>query len=234
MIGKHALLAAPARGDRPRLIAAGTDRRERDHRIVLSSAWVCSWCKVCPRLPAHHGHLVIVSALTPSPTCSPTSRTGSWIRASVWAAGGDAERGRRNGRGGSAVLAHVPPQPARRGRGFVVAVLVLFAILRTHDRRGTNRPDTKRVFAPPSMATGSQTSSRRDVLSRVLYGSGFPCSGLRVRRHATVIGLLLGATANYHGGAIGSGIMRLVDPCWCSPILPARGARSCSRRSGPS
>jgi len=100
------------------------------------------------------------------------------------------------------------------GGGFVVAVLVLFAIFAPAIAPwDPNRPDTKRVFAPPSLSHWFGTDQLgRDVLSRVLYGSrislavGFVSVGI-----ATVIGLLLGATAGYHGGAIDSGIMRLVD-----------------------
>src|SRR5207302_3948856 len=52
----------------------------------------------------------------------------------------------------------------------------------------------------------------RDVLARMLYGSrvslavGFVSVGI-----ATLVGVLLGASAGYHGGFLDALIMRLVD-----------------------
>jgi len=98
--------------------------------------------------------------------------------------------------------------------GFVVAGLVLVAIFAPAIAPwDPNRPDTKKVFEPPSRSHWFGTDQLgRDVLSRVLYGSrislavGFVSVGI-----ATMIGLLLGTTAGYRGGAIDAGIMRLVD-----------------------
>jgi peptide/nickel transport system permease protein len=98
--------------------------------------------------------------------------------------------------------------------GIVVAGLVVVAILAPAIAPwDPNRPDTKRVFAPPSASHWFGTDQLgRDVLSRVVYGSrvslavGFVSVGI-----ATLIGMLLGAAAGYHGGMVDATIMRLVD-----------------------
>jgi peptide/nickel transport system permease protein len=98
--------------------------------------------------------------------------------------------------------------------GIVVAGLVLLAmfapVLAPWD---PHRPDTKKVLDPPSRSHWLGTDQLgRDVLSRVLYGSrvslavGFVSVGI-----ATMIGILLGAAAGYHGGGVDATIMRLVD-----------------------
>ncbi len=76
-----------------------------------------------------------------------------------------------------------------------------------------HRPEMKRMLDHPSRDHPLGTDSLgRDVLARMLYGSrvslavGFVSVGI-----ATVIGLLLGAAAGYHGGTIDALIMRLVD-----------------------
>jgi peptide/nickel transport system permease protein len=100
------------------------------------------------------------------------------------------------------------------GGGFVVGVLVLFAIFAPAiSPWNPHRPDTKRVFAPPSMSHWFGTDQLgRDVFSRVLYGArislavGFVSVGI-----ATLIGVMLGSAAGYHGGTVDSVIMRLVD-----------------------
>ena len=98
--------------------------------------------------------------------------------------------------------------------GVVVGALVLVAlfapVLAPWD---PHRPDTKRVLDPPSKSHWLGTDQiGRDVLSRVLYGSrislavGFVSVGI-----ATLIGILLGAAAGYHGGMVDGIIMRVVD-----------------------
>jgi peptide/nickel transport system permease protein len=98
--------------------------------------------------------------------------------------------------------------------GLVVGALVLVALfapaLAPWD---PHRPDTKKVLDPPSKSHWLGTDQLgRDVLSRVLYGSrislavGFVSVGI-----ATMIGILLGAAAGYHGGMVDGIIMRLVD-----------------------
>ncbi len=76
-----------------------------------------------------------------------------------------------------------------------------------------NRPGMKQMLSGPSLEHPFGTDQLgRDVLSRMLYGSrvslavGFVSVGI-----AAAIGVLLGAAAGYHGGAIDALIMRLVD-----------------------
>jgi len=76
-----------------------------------------------------------------------------------------------------------------------------------------NKPDTRRILTPPSPSHPLGTDQiGRDVLSRVLYGArvslavGFVSVGI-----ATIIGVLLGAAAGYHGGLVDAAIMRVVD-----------------------
>jgi peptide/nickel transport system permease protein len=98
--------------------------------------------------------------------------------------------------------------------GVVVAILVVFAVaapaLAPWD---PNRHNTRRILAPPSAQHWMGTDQLgRDVLSRVLYGArvslavGFVSVGI-----ATLIGVLLGAAAGYHGAVVDGLIMRLVD-----------------------
>ena len=98
--------------------------------------------------------------------------------------------------------------------GVVVACLALLAVLAPaiapHD---PNRPDVRKILDSPSSRHLFGTDQLgRDVLSRMLYGArvslavGFVSVGI-----AATIGILLGATAGYHGGPIDAGIMRLVD-----------------------
>lgn len=100
------------------------------------------------------------------------------------------------------------------GGGLVVACL--FAVAATAPWLAPwdpNRPDVKKILEPPSRQHWLGTDQiGRDVLSRLLYGSrislavGFVSVGI-----ATAIGILLGATAGYHGGWMDGFIMRLVD-----------------------
>jgi peptide/nickel transport system permease protein len=100
------------------------------------------------------------------------------------------------------------------GGGLVVACL--FAVAATAPWLAPwdpNRPDVKKILEPPSRQHWLGTDQiGRDVLSRLLYGSrislavGFVSVGI-----ATAIGILLGATAGYHGGWVDGSIMRLVD-----------------------
>jgi peptide/nickel transport system permease protein len=98
--------------------------------------------------------------------------------------------------------------------GAVVAVLILTAVLAPLLAAwDPHKPDTKKILHPPSRSHWLGTDQLgRDVLSRVLYGSrvslavGFVSVGI-----ATLIGILLGAAAGYHGGLIEGSIMRLVD-----------------------
>jgi peptide/nickel transport system permease protein len=76
-----------------------------------------------------------------------------------------------------------------------------------------NRPNIKKVLEGPSRQHWLGTDHLgRDVLSRMLYGSrvslavGFVSVGI-----ATVIGIVLGSIAGYHGGLVDAFVMRLVD-----------------------
>ena len=96
----------------------------------------------------------------------------------------------------------------------VVAVLVLVAVLAPALAPwDPNRPDMKRILEAPSGKHWFGTDQiGRDVLSRLIYGSrislavGFVSVGI-----ATLIGIMLGAAAGYHGGLVDGAIMRLVD-----------------------
>jgi peptide/nickel transport system permease protein len=96
----------------------------------------------------------------------------------------------------------------------VVGILAVIAVLAPAlAPRDPNKPDMKRILEAPSGKHWLGTDQiGRDVLSRLLYGSrislavGFVSVGI-----ATLIGVLLGAAAGYHGGMVDGVIMRLVD-----------------------
>jgi peptide/nickel transport system permease protein len=98
--------------------------------------------------------------------------------------------------------------------GIVVLCLVLLAILAPALAPwDPHRPDVKKILEPPSSSHLLGTDQLgRDVFSRMLYGSrvslavGFVSVGI-----ATLIGVMLGSAAGYHGGPIDALIMRLVD-----------------------
>lgn len=98
--------------------------------------------------------------------------------------------------------------------GAVVAVLVVLAVLAPALAPwDPAKHDTSIVLAAPSWQHWMGTDQLgRDVLSRVLYGSrvslavGFVSVGI-----ATIVGILLGAAAGYHGAMVDGLIMRLVD-----------------------
>jgi peptide/nickel transport system permease protein len=94
--------------------------------------------------------------------------------------------------------------------GILVAIAVLAPALAPWN---PNKTDMKRILERPSMKHWLGTDQiGRDVLSRLIYGSrislavGFVSVGI-----AVLIGILLGATAGYHGGIVDAFIMRLVD-----------------------
>lgn len=98
--------------------------------------------------------------------------------------------------------------------GLVVLTLAVLAtlapVIATWD---PHRPDVTRILEPPSRDHLLGTDGLgRDVFSRMLHGArvslavGFVSVGI-----ATVIGLLLGSLAGYHGGVVDAAIMRLVD-----------------------
>jgi peptide/nickel transport system permease protein len=76
-----------------------------------------------------------------------------------------------------------------------------------------HRPDIRKILDSPSRSHWLGTDQLgRDVLSRMLYGArvslavGFVSVGI-----ATALGIILGATAGYNGGALDAMVMRLVD-----------------------
>jgi peptide/nickel transport system permease protein len=98
--------------------------------------------------------------------------------------------------------------------GVVVAALVVLAVLAPLLAPwDPNKPDVKKILAPPSRAHPLGTDQLgRDVLARMLHGArvslavGFVSVGI-----ASLIGIMLGAAAGYHGGLVDALIMRLVD-----------------------
>ena len=98
--------------------------------------------------------------------------------------------------------------------GVVVVCLAVLAVLAPVIAPwDPNRPDVKKILDGPSgMHPLGTDQLGRDVLSRMLYGArvslavGFVSVGI-----ASLIGIVLGATAGYHGGATDAAIMRVVD-----------------------
>jgi peptide/nickel transport system permease protein len=98
--------------------------------------------------------------------------------------------------------------------GVVVVCLAVLAVLAPVIAPwDPNRPDVKKILDAPSSVHPLGTDQLgRDVLSRMLYGArvslavGFVSVGI-----ASLIGIVLGATAGYHGGAPDAAIMRVVD-----------------------
>ncbi|HEU5190607.1 MAG TPA: ABC transporter permease [Methylomirabilota bacterium] len=98
--------------------------------------------------------------------------------------------------------------------GVVVGILVIFAVLApVLAPWDPNKHDMRVILSPPSSQHWMGTDQLgRDVLSRVLYGSrvslavGFVSVGI-----ATLVGILLGAAAGYHGVWVDGVIMRFVD-----------------------
>ncbi|MEK7385123.1 MAG: ABC transporter permease [candidate division NC10 bacterium] len=106
--------------------------------------------------------------------------------------------------------------------GVVVVCLALLAVLAPVIAPwDPNRPDVKKILDAPSGVHPLGTDQLgRDVLSRMFYGArvslavGFVSVGI-----ASLIGIVLGATAGYHGGVVDATIMRLVDLMLVFPRL---------------
>ncbi len=84
-----------------------------------------------------------------------------------------------------------------------------------------NRPDVKKILDAPSSVHPLGTDQLgRDVFARMLYGArvslavGFVSVGI-----ASLIGLILGAAAGYHGGVVDATVMRFVDLMLVFPRL---------------
>ncbi len=98
--------------------------------------------------------------------------------------------------------------------GVLVLVLVVVAVLAPALAPwDPNRPDTRKILEPPSARHWLGTDQLgRDVLSRMLYGSRVSLAvGFVSVSIATVIGIMLGSAAGYHGGLVDALVMRLVD-----------------------
>lgn len=116
---------------------------------------------------------------------------------------------------------HAPPMRPLPGAGFSFHPVVL-------DDRLTQvfRVDTARTVPGPWSGGGEPVfllgadRSGRDVLSRVLAGSRVSLGlGLAAVIGATVIGLLLGATAGLYGGVLDTVLMRTADFVLVLPLL---------------
>src|SRR5207302_9843312 len=97
--------------------------------------------------------------------------------------------------------------------GVVVCLFLIAGLTPWLSPWDPNHPDMKQMLDGPSREHPLGTDSLgRDVLARMLYGSrvslavGFVSVGI-----ATLVGVLLGASAGYHGGVLDALIMRLVD-----------------------
>jgi peptide/nickel transport system permease protein len=106
--------------------------------------------------------------------------------------------------------------------GVVVVILAALALLAPAIAPwDPNRPDVRKILDAPSRAHPLGTDQLgRDVLSRMLYGArvslavGFVSVGI-----ATLVGLVLGSLAGYHGGTTDAMVMRLVDLMLVFPRL---------------
>src|SRR2546426_9529140 len=97
------------------------------------------------------------------------------------------------------------------GGGVVVGALVVLAVLAPLLAPwDPNKPDTKRILAPPSRSHWLGTDQLgRDVLSRVLYGSRISRAvGVRSVGIAPLIGGLPGSAARPQGGVSANVIVR--------------------------
>lgn len=79
--------------------------------------------------------------------------------------------------------------------------------------------DTSRILWPPSASHWLGTDVLgRDVLSRIIYGSGVSLSvGFVAVGISTLIGVILGAVAGYYGAMVDRVVMRFVDIMLCFP-----------------
>jgi len=102
----------------------------------------------------------------------------------------------------------------------VVAVLFFVAIFAGQlAPYAPDRIDTAHILAPPTPAHYMGTDVLgRDVLSRVIYGSGVSLSvGFVAVGISTLIGVILGAASGYYGGLVDRIVMRFVDIMLCFP-----------------
>ncbi|MCA1959363.1 MAG: ABC transporter permease [Desulfomonile sp.] len=103
---------------------------------------------------------------------------------------------------------------------FVVVALFCVAIFAKYlAPYPPDRIDTSRILMPPSKENLLGTDILgRDVLSRIIYGSGVSLSvGFVAVGISTLIGVVLGALSGYYGGWVDRIIMRFVDVMLCFP-----------------
>jgi len=81
--------------------------------------------------------------------------------------------------------------------------------------------DETSLLIPPSRAHWMGTDQLgRDVLSRLMAGARISLTiGFVVVLIATAVGIFIGATAGYFGGALDAILMRLVDIALCFPVM---------------
>ncbi len=79
--------------------------------------------------------------------------------------------------------------------------------------------DTTKILTPPSANHWLGTDVLgRDVLSRIIYGSGVSLSvGFVAVGISTLIGVVLGSVSGYYGGLVDRILMRFVDIMLCFP-----------------
>ncbi|MBI4962423.1 MAG: ABC transporter permease [Desulfomonile tiedjei] len=105
---------------------------------------------------------------------------------------------------------------------FVVAALFFVAIFAgSLAPYAPDRIDTAHILAPPTWDHYMGTDMLgRDVLSRILYGSGVSLSvGFVAVGISTLIGVLLGSVSGYYGGLSDRVVMRFVDIMLCFPTF---------------
>lgn len=104
----------------------------------------------------------------------------------------------------------------------LVVVVILFVVAFFANQLSPYPPDridTKQILMPPSTLHLMGTDVLgRDVLSRIIHGSGVSLSvGFVAVGISTLIGVLLGAMAGYYSGPVERVIMRFVDIMLCFP-----------------
>jgi peptide/nickel transport system permease protein len=102
---------------------------------------------------------------------------------------------------------------ALAGGAVVVCLVVAALVAPVLAPWDPHRPDIKNALAEPTGRHPLGTDELgRDVLSRMLYGArvslavGFVSVGI-----ATLVGIILGSLAGYHGGTVDAVVMRFVD-----------------------
>jgi peptide/nickel transport system permease protein len=124
----------------------------------------------------------------------------------------------------TAILGDFPRRLARNRLAVagLIVVVILFAVALLASYLSPYPPgdiDTTNILMPPSRAHLFGTDVLgRDVLSRIIYGSGVSLSvGFVAVGISTLIGTILGALAGYYRGIVDRIVMRFVDIMLCFP-----------------